>query len=298
MALATGGRTHMQTARTDMLSAIDDVDRGLASLLAETDSQDDDVIKIGPDGISRADIDEIRNRNLPDIRTALTVGYTRVEDWDGDNSTPERELTINAGNLLQNPVSDWKAMLPSYTLRITDVPFGSDYQGYNGQSPVEVTAPVAGYYSGGFSFGFDAEDVTWSNGWGDEFLQTALQNMLVEVLVALELPDPIQDAFASADFFGSLSAGTQTIQVTWYVSVTVPEACVYIPVIIWDANSFEEWTWPDPTFGALLPDIASMNELYDIFGFEAWRWHKEWVLDWTDLDTNIDDPFPAEPIAR
>lgn len=71
---------------------------------------------------------------------------------------------------------------------------------------------------------------------------------------------------------------------------------VYIPVLTWDAESFEEWTWPDPTLNGLLPEMGSTEDLWSVFGIEARQWNRSWDLDWTegnwdwDLDEGEDEP--------
>ena len=183
LALTTDGTTHMQTARLDFLRAVGDVDAGLASLLAETDLQDDDVIKIGPDGVSRTEIDDIR-AEIPNVRALLENGYTRIDDWDGSAATPDQALAINVGNLLRDPIADWKALLPDYNV----------------------------------------------------------------------------------SFEGRYHEGD----------------CVWVPVIEWQAATFEEWLLPDPTFHGLLPGIGSTNELWNLFGVTAADYEPRVVLDWTD----------------
>ena len=48
---------------------------------------------------------------------------------------------------------------------------------------------------------------------------------------------------------------------------------VYIPLIIWNANSFSEWILPDPTFNGFLPGMTD-SEFKRIFGITADDWQK------------------------
>lgn len=48
---------------------------------------------------------------------------------------------------------------------------------------------------------------------------------------------------------------------------------VYIPLIIWNANSFSEWILPDPTFNGFLPGMTD-SEFKRIFGIIADDWQK------------------------
>jgi hypothetical protein len=285
MALAEGGATHMRTARTDMLSAIDDVDAALAALLAETDDQDDDVIKRGPDDVSEDDILRLRDEDLPDVRRGLEEGVVLEEDWDNDPFTPVEPLTINVGNLFTAPVTDWKALLPPYTVRVGRAPRGWNYRHGFGTANAQVTAPAPGSYSAYYEAYFDADSVymTWTS--GPEFLTDVLVQVLEAEIAAASTGCGGPSGSGSASFSGDIEmSGVQTIPVNWWLEYSTAEDCVYIPIIVWDADTFEEWVWPDPTFGGLLPEIGSMNEFYAIFGIDSSDFSKEWELDWSDAN--------------
>jgi hypothetical protein len=49
----------------------------------------------------------------------------------------------------------------------------------------------------------------------------------------------------------------------------------WVAVIIWDANSFEQWNFPDPTFNGILPEITTDAEFKQTFGIDADDWQKE-----------------------
>src|SRR5262245_15152062 len=150
MALRSQGASHMANAGITLSGAVDDLDDAITSLLAENDPQDDDVIKIGPDGVSRAEAESVQV-HLDDVRLGLTTGYTRTDDWDQNPGTPDKPLMIRLGQLFTNPVPDWKALFPTYTVAVQKK--ASRYTenfGY-GQPSVDVTAPAAGYYSGYYS---------------------------------------------------------------------------------------------------------------------------------------------------
>ena len=61
--------------------------------------------------------------------------------------------------------------------------------------------------------------------------------------------------------YGYRLEGTQTVPLEWNASATTADAIVLVPVITWSAGSFEEWIWPDPTLGGLLPGMSSTGEL-------------------------------------
>lgn len=282
MTLLPDGAAQMSTARDDMLNAIDDVDAALAALLAETDSQDDDIIKRGPGEVTEQDIHELRNQHLPDVRSGLTTGYTRVDDWDSDPATPEEPVTINVGNLLTNPVSDWKALLPSYSVHISQGAGGSNYDYSFGTTNVEFDVPTAGSYSASYALYFDLFDTYPVGVSGPAFMTDVLQQ--VAEGLAAEVPETcfIEWGFARVSASGVYSQGVQTVSASWNRDYSSQDTCYFYPVIVWDADSFFEWEWPDPTFGGLLPDIPNQAELFRIIGFDEFDFSKQVSLDWGD----------------
>lgn len=280
LTLAAGGRDYMAAARTALLEAVDDVDQAITALRNEVDSQNDDVIKIGPDDLSQADVDSIQ-ANLPTVRQGLTSGYTRVDDWDGNDLTPDEPLTIHLGNLLTDPPQDWKALLPDYTVTTERRGQGSGSCLYvDGAATVGVVAPdSAGWVSSQLSDSGGGNRIFY----GPEFLRAPIEQVLDQALAGVELPACLDWFGASAYFYGYLGApGAHDITVSWYINFCAAEACVVVPVIEWQAASFATWVWPDPTLAGLLPQVPSSSELMRIFGVTANDWEPRWVLDWTN----------------
>jgi hypothetical protein len=75
---------------------------------------------------------------------------------------------------------------------------------------------------------------------------------------------------------GSLAAGPATIQATISYSYGVEQlsSISYVPSLTWQANSFAEWTFPNPTFNGLLPGVTTSDEFKRIFGIQAANWSK------------------------
>lgn len=48
-----------------------------------------------------------------------------------------------------------------------------------------------------------------------------------------------------------------------------------VPVITWNANSFDQWIFPNPTFNGILPEITSDLMFKQTFGIDAGDWEKE-----------------------
>ena len=274
LALTPGGRADMGLARTAFLQATEDVERSLRALRDETDVQSDDVIKVGGD-LSDADVDSIL-ANIPSVRGALSDGYTRVDDWDNDDSTAEIALEISLGSWFVNPVPDWKELLPAYDVSTERRTGGnSRYAFQNACEAIQVTTQAAGYYSGYYDF------YGPGNGYffGREELRVPLILLIESRYAAMVPPGSCGgNGYGSVSFYGDLAAGVQTVSACFYLSVYV-SSCVVVPVIRWQAERFEDWTFPDPTMHGLLPGIGSTGELLSTFGVGPEDWEREWVID-------------------
>jgi hypothetical protein len=281
LALLPDGAAQMGAARTACLEATNDVDRSLVALLAESDVQDDDVIKIGPSDLARADVDSIR-ANLPNVRSALNGGYTRRDDWDSDSSTPDTPLTIDLGHLFTSPVQDWKELLPAYSISTERRPRGyNGYQFGGGVDSVTVAVASTADYYGYLAASSDLGNPLQVDFEGDDVLHQPLLDFYTAKLEQLAIPNCFRGLWLYATFQGHLDAGTQQVPVRWEYQLDGATSCVVIPVITWDAESFEAWTFPDPTLGGVLPQMTSTAHLMSTFGVDARRWQQRWELDWS-----------------
>jgi hypothetical protein len=290
LTLRSDGAAHMSDARTALLGSVDDVDAAITSLLAETDNQDDDVIKTDPYDFRRQDLDSIQ-AHLPDVRDALDGGYTRVEDWDSDPFTPPVSLTFRIGALFTNPVPDWKALFPPYTATARRQTESTSYQGGSGTATKSVTVPYSTYYDAYYSIYVYNGEMQAPYFYGDESLVAAAQEVMMERLDLAQAQAGWDGSFyGSASFYGNLIAGTQDAAFSWWESYGVATRYVFVPVITWDAATFDQWDWPDPTLHGLLPDMGSSAQLLGTFGITADQWTREVVLDWTDLNLRASHP--------
>lgn len=64
----------------------------------------------------------------------------------------------------------------------------------------------------------------------------------------------------------------------WYQEFVI-DYVYFVPVIIWEADSFEEWVFPDPTFNDILPGMTDA-EFKSTFGLAAEDWSKRMKLSW------------------
>jgi hypothetical protein len=270
----------MGAARTAMLGSIDDVDAAIASLLAETDPQDDDVIKIDPYNFRPSDVDSIR-AHLGDARALLNAGYTRTEDWDGDPFTPPVALTINLGNWLSSPIADWKSLFPAYTASAVAVSRGIDYRYDNGIQAQSVNIPTTGYYSMYYSYQLTGGP-PYESYYGDAALLGAARAVVQQRLAQVQaMPRWTGYFYGASNFeYSYLSAGTQTLSFSWYDQYPLTASSVFAPKITWDALTFDQWIWPDATLHGLLPGMTSSAQLLGTFGITVAQWQREVVLDW------------------
>lgn len=300
MTLRDDGAGHMGDAQTALLGAVDDVEGAINSLEAEEDDQDDDVIKTDPYDFDASDLDSIQ-AHLPDVRAGLTGGYTRVDNWDSDSSTPPVSLTIRAGALFTDPVDDWKALFPPYTVTARRAVLDQDYQSNFGTTTKSVTVPYTAYINASYSLSvYNGQEQTYF--YGDESLRAATEAVIRERLELVQSQPKWDGNFNGyASFYGQLEAGTQDVAVSWYEDYGIANRSVFVPVITWEAETFDQWVWPDPTLHGLLPAMGSSAQLLETFGVTYQDWEREVVLDWTDLG-NFAAPSPPraprwKPIA-
>lgn len=172
LTLRSDGTTHMASAKTAYLSATEKLEEGINFLKSETDPQDDDIIKIDPAGPAEADLDTVL-AHLDEARQILTGDWNLTADFDDDPTTLET-VTFRWGALFDDPIEDFKALLPPYTVSV------------------------------------------------------------------------------ERDYYGDLVVEFE-----------------------WEADNFDDWIFPDPTFGGVLPGMTD-SELKDIFGITEEDWSKEW----------------------
>lgn len=279
--LRTGGAGRLNEAHALILGAVDDVDQAIVSLLAESDPQDDDVIKIGPDDLSRAEVDSVLT-NLGNARTALTTGITLTEDWDLDPSTPPVPLEVHPGEFLLSPVADFKALLPGYSASAVRRTYSRLYHFGDGDVTRTVTIPSAGVYTASGLYNAYAGQPPSQYLSGDPALVAAIQEVIQSRLTHVQnQPNWTGDVFVLVESSSFLPAGTQSVEFKWHSSYYTSTRDVAVPVITWNAATFEAWQFPDPTLGGLLPGITSTSQLWNTFGITSGGWDQVLVLDWT-----------------
>jgi hypothetical protein len=116
--LASDGRTRAANAKGAIGTMISRFKSSVQFLKSETDTQDDDVIKIGNDGISAADLDTVLTYLDKASNSLNSVISLFVKDADSDNN--DYTIKINLGKLFDNlPDNPKLAWIPPYTVDTT-----------------------------------------------------------------------------------------------------------------------------------------------------------------------------------
>lgn len=97
-------------ARTDIMEAADTLISAIHFLWAETDPQDNDIIKIDTSFLDSNDFNEIENR-LQDIKQGLISNVTLRDVNDYGDS-----VTVSLKNFFTNPIQDFKIKMPDYVV--------------------------------------------------------------------------------------------------------------------------------------------------------------------------------------
>lgn len=116
--LATDGAAHAQSVKSSMIAAVGKIRSGVNFLKAETDNQDDDIIKRGSSGVAVKDLDTVLTY-LTKVESALNGTYSfDLKDADSDNNDYTIQVNLSSffGNLPPYPKQAW---FPKYTVDTT-----------------------------------------------------------------------------------------------------------------------------------------------------------------------------------
>jgi len=261
-------------AKNSFLTAIDKLEAGIDFLRNETDSQDDDIIKLDPGSEVNADLDSILAYS-DEAREFLTTGLTFTEDWDDDEFTPDEELTINLGEYFDTPVQDLKSLFPSYTVSVGKDTSYDDYNYDYGQAQVYTTANVGtdGYYYYYRQYSWDRYGYEYA--YADSNLSVpAFKIAFEDKVTELRQIDGLEYMYLYFYWGSTLTSGESNIDETlyWNYQYASSEFISYYPILNWTAESFDQWILPDPTIGGVLPGMTDV-EFKRIFGIteEDWR---------------------------
>ncbi len=285
LTLRSDGNEQMAGVETDFLAAVNALDAGITSLLGETDSQDNDIIKIGPDLASQTELVDFQNNDLPKARDIFASGLVLNEDWDSDYMTPNVDLRINAHNFFSNPITDWKQVFPPYavsTREVSDAWLPRDYiNNWNG-----FYSETPGYAEGGCVFWVENSYVVRDSVWGHPDLSQFAKmtgGWEVEYLMYYGYS---YEGTLTVSGAGDLIVGYNYIDLFMDFELVTDAPTTLIPHLTWEADTYQEWKagLDNPNFNGLLPEINTIDQLFTLFGYDGDGWEKEFDIDWTDLD--------------
>ncbi len=284
--LRQDGAQHMNAVPGLAMTAIDLVDATITSLLAETGNQDDHIIKLDPRRLPESDVRELQDEILPEMRIALQGDYTLTEDWDLDPSTPDAALVFNLSNYFSNPVADWKQVMPPYTVSTEERVWEHRYHYDWEYRTAMVDVPSEESLSASVSRSVLNFDQVSTYAWGSPILTTPILDAMDDIHVRIGgLPDWGGNLYMSAYESRNFGAGRQQFTFSVYLDYSTATTMVHVPVLTWDAGNFADWRdgWMNPSLNGLLPEITSIQQLFDILGFDEDAWDQTLVIDWTEL---------------
>lgn len=285
--LRQDGAQHMNAVPNLAMTAINLVDATIISLLAETGNQDNHIIKLDPRHLPESDVLELQNDILPELREAFQGDYTLTEDWDNDPSTPDAALVFNLSSYFNNPVANWKQVMPPYTVS-TEERVWEQRWNYGGENrTATINVPSAGNLSASVSWYVYDFDQVYMYEWGSPILTTPIWDAMNDIHDEIAgLPDWGGNLYMSTYVDRNFSAGQQQFTFTVDLNYSTATTMVHVPVITWDATNFADWRdgWTNPSLNGLLPEITSIQQLFYLFGFDEDDWDQTLVIDWTEID--------------
>jgi hypothetical protein len=291
------GATQMQAVPALLGAAANDMNDAINALLAETDDQTDDLIKIGPDDIDESELLEFQDEELDMIRQSLAGPMTSTFDWDFDPGTPDQEMTVDLNHFFMNPLANFKALLPPYTVALEVVPYDENSFWEQITSDITVTVPATDYY-------YFYANVTYSDfelerselqlpTWAEAAVTDLIDSEIAIMRAAVNWSGYCQ---VTVSFYDQLAAGSRNISVNVSRDFTRADSWVEVAVVTFAADTYAQWLsqCPDPTIGGLFPEVTSALELAEAFGMEEHDWEKQFSLDWSDDGLGFTQP-PSPP---
>ena len=124
-----------------------------------------------------------------------------------------------------------------------------------------------------------------------------MKQLVLDRVAALQAnPSWTGDFSGTTYFYGYMTAGHQSIGVSYYASYSLYTSFLYAPVITWNATTFDQWVWPDPTLHGVLPQMASSSQLLSTFGITAARWSQQVELPRSRFGSAARQPLQPAPV--
>ncbi len=292
--LKTNGTADLNEALASANTAFEKAFNALDFLEAETDDQSNDLIQLDEDD----DITEIR-ADIEEAQSALQgptmIHYEYWEDInnDGEDDWVEDSIRVDISQFFNNPIEDFKAMLPPYTMS-TSIVCGYDSIYISEHIHFEETSVSVPNLSGTY-IEIDLEYHTYDvNPTLNVYVTLGPLGYNLATANRNDLPELVWDAY---DAFLALIATypidsyhNPHVRFNWSGTVTTGEALVIDGDVIieyeemtasyvapdpsWDSASYTEWlaAWPDPTMQGIFPDLDATG-LAEFLGFNEENWN-------------------------
>lgn len=269
LALRSGGSGRMAAAGLAWLNAVNSLESGIQFLESETDEQSNDLIKLDPNDDSDDEALDSLKSYIPRVRRAITGQETfTFELDDGDE-----DITIALSAMFSRPIADLKTLIPLYSVSLDTVASDIEYRTAGAAVTARVQIPSPDYYYWYRHANYEDGQRTY---YGESRPFYAAQwDSAWDAWEARFRIKPY--AYLGIEFWDYLGDGAQDVQTDIYCSYDEPTKWRYAPRITWQANSFSEWIFPDPTFGGLIPGMTD-SRLKRILGITGEGWDK--VVTW------------------
>jgi len=294
--LKSGGAADLSAAHTSANTAVQKALAALDFLAAETDDQSNDLIQISGEG----DIDEVRGYILEAQSTLSEPTMIHFEYWediyddDGNwigDELVEDSINVDISNFFTNPITDFKAMLPPYTMgtstyfdyehsiiseHITYEETEVSVPGLNNENII-VTLDYS--YNNG-----DPISQAWVNlGFSYDLTTTNVDDLPVSVwelyvefqaLIFEYSNELYNDPHISFFWSGNVTTGSSlTIDGDFSIAYEQLVNPRVEPALTWVAGTYSEWllAWPDPTMHEIFPDLDGAG-IAEFLGIDEENW--------------------------
>jgi hypothetical protein len=267
--LHSEGESRMQSALSSWQDAVDHLESAVDFLEAEQDHQGDDLIRIDPyDDLTQADLDSIK-AYIPKARNILNSSDWISLNWDDKSWTPDEKVVFSLNSFYSSPVQDLKTLVPPYTPSLETIPTDTRWVFRDTTLHAVVTVEAGGHYFWQRSVHYEQGELVSSYA-NKDFEVSEWDEVfdMYEAMVAEKYSGEV-----SAYLYNLLDPGPNNVTIDIYYSYSEVLQSRYSPIITWEADSFEEWIFPDPTFGGLLPGMTD-GRLKQVFGIDGDGWEK------------------------
>ncbi|MFB0516356.1 MAG: hypothetical protein ACETWG_07110, partial [Candidatus Neomarinimicrobiota bacterium] len=226
LSLRPNGAGQIAKAKETLLEASYKLDDAVAFLKAETDDQSDDIITITPGELEEADLDSVTRYN-EEFRDYFLNGITLTEDWDDDGT--ETDLTFDFNELFDNPVQDFKSLLPDYTVTVgRDTSYDYDWESFDSQLSGMIDVTTAGYYTYHRQYWYSS----WDGG------EDSYENITKDIPEFTRVVDSLLSAFR-----GDALLSYWEIYIYWYEYVDVGQWPVQATIYVYIERRVPEWSY-------------------------------------------------------